>query len=59
MRPLARGRLADLTHLRERAESAGVTVRVEEQHGDPAGLIELYANARVSISSLSLGCSSG
>lgn len=39
-------RLAYLTSLRERAEAAGVTVRVEEQHGDPARLIVLHANAR-------------
>jgi nucleotide-binding universal stress UspA family protein len=35
-----------LTELRERAEAAGVKVRVEGQHGDPAGLIVLHANAR-------------
>jgi nucleotide-binding universal stress UspA family protein len=35
-----------LTGLRERAEAAGVKVRVEEQHGDPAGVIILHANAR-------------
>jgi hypothetical protein len=34
-------RLEYLTELRERAEAAGVKVRVEEQHGDPAGLIVL------------------
>lgn len=39
-------RLRYLTELRERAEAAGVRVRVEEQHGDPAGLIVLHANAR-------------
>ena len=39
-------RLEYLTHLRRRAEAAGVTVRVEEQHGDPAGVIVLHANAR-------------
>lgn len=39
-------RLAYLTQLRERAEAAGVTVRVEEQHGDPARVIVLHANAR-------------
>src|SRR6476620_8807153 len=39
-------RLEYLTHLRERAEEAGVKVRVEEQHGDPAGLIVLHANSR-------------
>jgi nucleotide-binding universal stress UspA family protein len=35
-----------LTELRERAEAAGVKVRVDEQHGDPAGVIVLHANAR-------------
>ena len=35
-----------LTGLQERAEAAGVGVVVEEQHGDPAHLIELHANAR-------------
>ena len=39
-------RLHYLTGLRERAESAGVKVRVEEQHGDPARVIVLHANAR-------------
>ena len=39
-------RLQYLTGLRERADAAGVKVRVEEQHGDPARVIELYANAR-------------
>ena len=39
-------RLQYLASLRERAESAGVTVRVEEQHGDPAALIVHHANAR-------------
>jgi nucleotide-binding universal stress UspA family protein len=42
----ARERLEYLTRLRERAEGAGVKVRVEEQHGDPAGLIVLHANSR-------------
>jgi nucleotide-binding universal stress UspA family protein len=32
-------RLQYLTELRQRAEAAGVRVRVEEQHGDPAGII--------------------
>jgi nucleotide-binding universal stress UspA family protein len=41
----ARERLEYLTELRERAEAAGVTVRVEEQHGDPARLIVLHANS--------------
>ena len=35
-----------LSSLRKRAEAAGVKVRVEEQHGDPAGVIVLHANAR-------------
>jgi nucleotide-binding universal stress UspA family protein len=39
-------RLQYLTALRERAEAAGVKVRVEEQHGDPARVIVLHANAR-------------
>ena len=42
----ARERLAHLDDLRERAEAAGVKVRVEEQQGDPASLIVLHANAR-------------
>ena len=42
----ARERLEYLTALRTRAEAAGVKVRVEEQHGDPAGLIVLHANSR-------------
>jgi nucleotide-binding universal stress UspA family protein len=42
----ARERLEFLTQLRERAEAAGVAVRVEEQHGDPARLIVLHANSR-------------
>jgi nucleotide-binding universal stress UspA family protein len=42
----ARERLEYLTHLRKRAEAAGVAVRVEEQHGDPAGMIVLHANSR-------------
>jgi nucleotide-binding universal stress UspA family protein len=39
-------RLAYLTELRERAQSAGVKVRVDEQHGDPARVIVLHANGR-------------
>jgi nucleotide-binding universal stress UspA family protein len=39
-------RLAYLTELRNRAEAAGVRIRVEEQHGDPARVIVLHANAR-------------
>ena len=42
----SRERLEYLTQLRERAEAAGVRVRVEEQHGDPAGLIVLHATSR-------------
>src|SRR3954470_3267559 len=42
----ARERLEYLTRLRKRAEAAGVKLRVEEQHGDPAGLIVLHANSR-------------
>lgn len=39
-------RLQYLTELEERAEAEGVKVRVEQQHGDPAGVIVLHANAR-------------
>ena len=39
-------RLRYLTELRERAEAAGVEVHVDEQHGDPARVIVLHANAR-------------
>ena len=39
-------RLHLLTQLRERAERAGVPVRVVEQHGDPTGVILLHANSR-------------
>lgn len=42
----ARERLQLLTSLRERAERAGVAVRTVEQHGDPARVIVLHANAR-------------
>jgi nucleotide-binding universal stress UspA family protein len=42
----ARERFEYLTELRERAEAKGVKVRVEEQHGDPARVIVLHANAR-------------
>ena len=42
----ARERLRYLTRLRKRAEAAGVKVRVDEQHGDPAGVIVLHANSR-------------
>jgi len=39
-------RLEYLAGLKQRAEAAGVKVRVEEQHGDPARVILLHANAR-------------
>jgi nucleotide-binding universal stress UspA family protein len=39
-------RLARTEALRRRAEEAGVPVRVAEQHGDPAAIIDLHANAR-------------
>src|SRR6185295_4593274 len=39
-------RLRYLTGLRDRAAAAGVKVRVDEQHGDPARVIVLHANAR-------------
>src|SRR4051812_19835614 len=39
-------RLEYLTELKNRAEAAGVKVRVEEQHGDPADVIVVHANAR-------------
>ena len=39
-------RLELLTSLRQRAERAGVRVRAVEQHGDPARVIVLHANAR-------------
>jgi len=39
-------RLELLTSLRRRAERDGVAVRAVEQHGDPAGVIVLHANAR-------------
>lgn len=35
-----------LTGLRQRAERVGVPVRIVEQHGDPARVIVLHANAR-------------
>ena len=41
-----RERLKLLTRLRERAEREGVPVRTVEQHGDPAQVIVLHANAR-------------
>jgi nucleotide-binding universal stress UspA family protein len=39
-------RLELLTSLRQRAERDSVAVRAVEQHGDPAGVIVLHANAR-------------
>jgi nucleotide-binding universal stress UspA family protein len=42
----ARERLDLLTSLRQRAERAGVAVRVVEQQGDAAAIIVLHANAR-------------
>jgi nucleotide-binding universal stress UspA family protein len=39
-------RLERMTAMRRRAEDAGVRVQTVEQHGDPAGIIELHANAR-------------
>ena len=38
-----------MTHiaaLRHAAEAEGVSLRVQRQHGDPAGVIVLHANAR-------------
>ncbi len=39
-------RLERAAELRIRAEQAGVIVRTVVQHGDPAGIIQLHANAR-------------
>ena len=39
-------RLERAAELRSRAEEAGVVIRTVEQHGDPAEIIELHANAR-------------
>jgi nucleotide-binding universal stress UspA family protein len=39
-------RLERAAELRRRAGQAGVAVRTVEQHGDPAAIIELHANAR-------------
>jgi len=41
-----RERFEYLTELRERAEAAGLRVRVDEQHGDPAELIVLHAESK-------------
>ena len=42
----ATGRLERMTDMRNRVEDAGVRVQTVEQHGDPAEIIELHANAR-------------
>jgi nucleotide-binding universal stress UspA family protein len=42
----ARERIAKTAALRAAAEAVGVRLRVSEQHGDPAGVILLHANAR-------------
>ena len=42
----ATDRLRRTTEFRDRAERMAVTLHVEEQHGDPAEVIELHANAR-------------
>jgi len=39
-------RLELLTRLQQRAEREGIAARIVEQHGDPARLIVLHANAR-------------
>ena len=39
-------RLERMADMRQRAENAGVRVQTVEQHGDPAEIIELHANAR-------------
>lgn len=39
-------RLERFTEMRKRAEDAGVRVQTVEQHGNPAEIIELHANAR-------------
>jgi nucleotide-binding universal stress UspA family protein len=41
----ARVRIAKTAAMRGAAEAAGVRLRVTEQHGDPAGVILLHANA--------------
>ena len=43
---LAAERLDRMNDMRTRAEDAGVRVQTVEQHGDPADIIELHANAR-------------
>lgn len=39
-------RLERMKDMRERSEAAGVRVQTVDQHGDPAEIIELHANAR-------------
>ena len=39
-------RLRRTAEFRNRAEQVGVTLQAVEQHGDPAEIIELHANAR-------------
>ena len=39
-------RLERMTAMRQRAEAVGVRAQTVEQHGDPAEIIELHANAR-------------
>ena len=39
-------RLKRMTDMRQRAEDAGVRAQTVEQHGDPAQMIALHANAR-------------
>lgn len=39
-------RLERMADMRKRAEDAGVRVQTVEQHGDPAEIIQLHANAR-------------
>ena len=41
-----RARMTHIAALRHTAEAAGVSLRVSVQHGDPAGVIVLHANAR-------------
>ena len=41
-----RERLALLNGLQQRADRVGVPIRIVEQHGDPARVIVLHANAR-------------
>ena len=42
----ARARMAHIAALRHAAEAEGVSLRVSVQHGDPAGVIVLHANAK-------------